>query len=133
MRFVIVRTVKAGTRVHCHARLVVSEVPQGIEYGAVMVALEAAGKATEFADAGIPWGNHEVRADGSLPPGTVGVDDAPTIRWAELTNDKISPRRITLRLRPVDYDLVHRAARRTNTSIQHWCVDTLRQAAIRDT
>lgn len=133
MRFVIVRTVKAGTTLHCQARLVVSEVPEGTEYGVVMAALEAAGKATEFADAGIPWGNHEVRADGSLPPGTVGVADAPTVRWPELVSEKISPRRITLRLRPTDYDLVHRAALRTNTSIQHWCVDTLRQAAIRDT
>jgi hypothetical protein len=133
VRFVVIRTVKVGQRVHRQARLVVSDVPEKTDASAVMTALETAGKATDFADAGIPWGNHEVKAEKSLPKGTVDVDDAPVIRWEELTSSKATLRRITLRLEPVDYDRVHQAARRTNTSIQTWCVHALVQAATKGT
>jgi hypothetical protein len=122
--------VRVGQRAYRQARLVISSVPEHTDVGAVMVALENAGKATEFADGGMAWGNHEVRPDRRLPKGTIGVDDAPLIRWEELAASKAALRRITLRLEPADYDVVHRAARRTNISLQAWCVDALRKAAI---
>lgn len=129
MRFVVVRTVIVGRRAHRQARLVVSGVPEHTEVEAVMAALEEAGKATDFADGGMAWGNHDVRADRRLPKGTVGVDDAPMIRWDELVASRTTLRRITIRLEPTDYDAVHHAAQRTNTSIQAWCADALRKAA----
>jgi hypothetical protein len=130
VRFVVIRTVKVGQRAHRQARLVVSGVPEHTDVGAVMMALEGAGKATDFADGGMAWGNHEVRVDRRLPRGTVGVDDAPMIRWEELAASRVTLRRITLRLEPVDYDMVYRAAQRTNTTLQAWCVDALRKAAV---
>jgi hypothetical protein len=129
VRYVVIRTVKAGQRVHRQARLVVADVPEKTDASAVMAALEVAGRATDFADAGIPWGNHEVKVDKQLAKGTAGVDEAPVVTWTELTSKPADLRRITLRLEPADYDLVHQAARRTNTSIQAWCVTTLRAAA----
>jgi hypothetical protein len=45
---------------------------------------------------------HEIKAEKSLPKGTMGVDDAPVLRWAELTASKATLRRITLRLEPAD-------------------------------
>lgn len=130
MRFVVVRTVRVGQRAHLQARLVIANVPEQTDVGTVMVALECAGKATDFADGGMAWGNHEVRPDGQLPKGTTGLDDAPMIRWEELATGKATMRRITLRFEPADYDMVYRAARRLNTSLQAWCVDALRKAAI---
>jgi hypothetical protein len=130
VRFVVVRTVRVGQRAYRQARLVIAGVPEHTDIGTVMVALECAGKATDFADGGVAWGNHEVRPDRRLPKGTAGVDGAPVVRWEELADRRASLRRITLRLEPVDYDLVFRAARRTNVSLQAWCVDALRKAAI---
>lgn len=129
MRFVVVRTVRVGQRAHRQARLVVSGVPEHTEVDAVMVALAGAGKATDFADGGMAWGNHDVREEQRLPGGTVGIEDAPMIRWDELVASRTTLRRVTLRLEPSDYDAVHHAAQRTNTSIQAWCVDALRKAA----
>jgi hypothetical protein len=130
VRFVVVRTVKVGQRAFRQARLVIINVPEHTDAGTVMVALECAGRATEFADGGMAWGNHEVRPERRLAKGTVGVDEAPVIGWAELAAGRTTLRRITLRLEPADYDMVYRAARRTNTSLQAWCVDALRKAAI---
>lgn len=130
MRFVVVRTVRVGQRAYRQARLVITNVPEQTDVGSVMVALECAGKATEFADGGMAWGNHEVRPDRQLPKETAGVDDAPVIRWEDMPAGRATLRRITLRLEPADYDMVYRAAQRMNTSLQAWCVDALRKAAI---
>lgn len=128
MRFVVIHAVKVGQRVHRQARLVVSDVPEKTDASSVMSTLETAGRATEFADAGISWGNHEVKAEGKLPKGTEGVDAAPTVTWEELTAPP-ALRRVTLRLEPTLYDQVHQAARRSDKSIQVWCVDALTTAA----
>jgi hypothetical protein len=130
VRFVVVRTVKVGLRSYRQARLVITDVPEQTDVGTVMLALERAGKATDFADGGMAWGNHEVRPDRQLPEGTTGVEDAPVIRWEDMPAGKATLRRITLRFDPGDYDMVYRAARRMNTSLQAWCVDALRKAAI---
>jgi hypothetical protein len=131
VRFVVIHAVKVGQRVHRQARLVVADVPEKTDVGSVMTTLETAGKATEFADAGIPWGNHEVKADDKLPKGTAGVDTAPTVGWEQLTAPP-PPRRITLRLEPTLYDQVHQAARRADQSIQVWCVDALTTASTKE-
>ncbi|MGH3096451.1 MAG: hypothetical protein ACRDMV_10700 [Streptosporangiales bacterium] len=101
-----------------------TDVPEKTSAAVVMDALETAGKATDFAESGVAWGNHEVKAERNLPKGTAGTDEAPSLSWTDLTGSK-TLRRITLRLTPADYARVHMSARRADTSIQDWCVQTL--------
>lgn len=128
MRFVVLHTVRAGARVHRTARLVITDVPEKTDASAVMEALEQAGRAGEFAEQGVAWGNHEVKSEKALPKGTTGVDEAPIVAWADLTGTQ-TLRRVTLRLEPAIYDQVHLAARRAGKSIQTWCVEALHTAA----
>lgn len=129
MKYAVLHCIRAGQRVHRTARLIVDGAPEKTTASAVMTALEQAGKAVDFAEAGVPWGNHEIKNAKSLPAGTVGADDAPVITWDEL-NETRTVRRITLRLDPQDYARIHQAARRGDVSIQQWCVSALHKAAV---
>ena len=131
MRYAVLHTIHTPAGAHRTARLVIEEVPERTPLTVVLEALTNAGKAGEFSEGGVPFGNHEVRHEGKAgwPKGAEGIDDAPRITWAELTNPASIPgRRITLRLSPSQYDRIALAARRSGVSLQAWCVDALLKA-----
>jgi hypothetical protein len=128
MQYVVFHTVRAAGRQIHTAKLVVTDVPEKTAATAVISALDAAGKSAAFSDAGIPWGNHEVKSGTKLPAGAGGVDDAPKITWEELQGTR-EIRRVTLRLQPADYTTISHAARLARLSMQKWCETTLVTAA----
>lgn len=128
MQYVVLHTVRVGAKTIRNARLVVTDVPEKTSAAAVMNVLEEAGKAVDFADGGVTWGNHEVKSDKSLPADTAGVDDAPRVSWVKL-QDSREIKRITLRLPSQDYARIRQAAQRSGKSIQKWCEHTLAAAA----
>lgn len=129
MRFAVIHTVRVGQRVHRKVRLVINGVPERTDAGSMISVLEASGRAGEFSEAGVAWGNHEVRVAERLPKGTVDLDAAPTVDWSSMV-DQQTVRRITLRLDAPIYDKVLLAAKWSSRSIQSWCVETLQTAAL---
>lgn len=127
MKFIVFHSIRAGQKTHREAKLAVTDVPEKTSASAVMSVLEQAGKATDFSEAGVPWGNHEVRSDNKLPEGTSGVEQAPTVSWEELQETR-EVRRVTLRLDPQHYGQIKQAAVRDGMSIQAWCVAALENA-----
>ena len=68
------------------ARLVIVDVPDRTTVDDVRAALERAGRASEFSEAGVPFGNHEIRSSGRRwPYGISGIEDATRITWERLT------------------------------------------------
>lgn len=130
MRYVVVHTVRVGQKTVRTPKLVVTDVPEKTSSNAVAAALEQAGKAVEFSDAGIPWGNHEIKSDKALKD-VEGIDDAPTLSWVKLQETR-EVRRITLRLPAQDYARILQAAKRSNLSIQKWCEAALAASAERE-
>lgn len=131
MKYVVFHTVRAGNQVKRTAKLAVTEVPEKTSAQAVMNVLEEAGRAMEFSEAGIPWGNHEVKSDKNLPQNTdtTGVTE---VTWEQLQSTR-EIRRITLRFDARDYTNISRAAQQANKSMQQWCAQTLLDAAAKQT
>lgn len=127
MRYIVVHTIRAGQKTIRTPKLAVTGVPEKTSGTAVAAVLEQAGKAVEFSDAGIPWGNHEVKTDKSLKD-VEGIDDAPAVSWEQLQSTR-EVRRVTLRLPAQDYSRILQAAKRSNMSIQKWCEAALTAAA----
>ena len=139
MRYVVARVVVSPTGHQRTARLLVSDVPERTSPEAVLEALTAAGLAGEFSEAGVPFGNHEVKADGrrGWPYGISGVHDAEAapwagppakrpepaaITWADLTRERTrgEGRRVTLRLTDAEHARFTLAAQRAGVSLQEW-------------
>lgn len=134
MRYVIARTITSPTGSYRTARLVVTDAPPKTTLEQVLGALEAAGKSAEFSEAGVPFGNHEVRADGTRgwPFGITGIDSAPVITWADLTADqarKSAGKRITLRPSPAQHARYRLAAEREGVSLDTWMLRAADHAA----
>lgn len=127
MKYVVLHTIRAGQKTHRTAKLAVTDCPEKTSAHAVMSVLETAGKAADFSEAGVPWGNHEVKSASSLPSGTVGLDEVPAVTWDEL-QDTREVRRVTLRLPAADYGRISQAAARAGQSMQVWCHSTLMAA-----
>lgn len=130
MRYIVVHTIRAGQRTIRTPKLAITDVPEKTSGTAVASVLEQSGKAVEFSEAGVPWGNHEVKSDKSLKD-IEGIDDVPAVSWAKLQETR-EVRRITLRLPAQDYALVLQAAKRSNMSIQKWCEAALAAAASKE-
>jgi len=128
MRYIIFHSIRAGQKTHRTAKLVVTDVPEKTSASAVQSVLEQAGKAPEFSEAGVPWGNHEIKSATSAPKDATGIDEAPTVTWESLQSTR-EVRRVTLRLAPQDYGHIAQAAARASQSMQTWCVNTLLNAA----
>jgi hypothetical protein len=128
MRYIVFHAIRAGQKTHRTAKLAVTDVPEKTSANAVMSVLETSGKAHQFSEAGVLWGNHEVKSATSVPAGAEGVDEAPSVSWNELQNTR-EVRRVTLRLQPQDYGQIAHAAQRKGQSMQEWCVNTLVSAA----
>jgi hypothetical protein len=131
MRYAVLHTIRVGQKVaQRKVRLVVTGVPERTDRDKVIEVLEAAGRAADFSEAGIAWGNHDVKDADHLPAGTTDLDSAPTVDWSSMIDDR-EVRRITLRLDKELYAGVVLAASRANQRIQGWCEETLRDAVHR--
>ena len=141
MRYVVARVITSPAGAVRTARLLVTEVPERTSPEAVLAALEAAGLAAEFSEAGVPFGNHEIKADGrrGWPYGISGVHEAEAapwpgppanrpepaaITWADLTRERTrgEGRRVTLRLTDAEHARYSLAAGRAAVSLQEWFV-----------
>ena len=139
MRYVVARVITSPAGAVRTARLLVTEVPERTSPEAVLAALEAAGLAAEFSEAGVPFGNHEIKADGrrGWPYGISGVHEAEAapwpgppanrpepaaITWADLTRERgrNEGRRVTLRLTDAEHARFTLAAQRAGVSLQEW-------------
>lgn len=153
MRYVVAHVINSPAGGVRTARLVISDVPDRTTVDEVMRALEAAGLTSPsaarrndprtrrrepwreggFSEAGVPFGNHEIKAEGrrGWPAGIAGIDAAPVVAWSRLTAERVQSegRRITLRLEPAEYDRVALAATRAGESIQAWAMRALMIAA----
>lgn len=128
MQYIVFHAIRAGQKVHRTAKLIVTDVPEKTSANAVMAVLEQAGKSSEFSEAGVAWGNHELKTDKSIPSGAIGVEEAPQVSYEDLQSTR-EVRRITLRLQPQDYAHILHAAKRSGLSIQKWCEQQLVNAA----
>jgi hypothetical protein len=148
MRYVVARVITSPAGAVRTARLLVTDVPERTSPEAVLAALEAAGLAGEFSEAGVPFGNHDVKADGrrGWPYGISGVHDAEAapwsgppakrpepaaITWADLTRERTrgEGRRVTLRLTDAEHARFTLAAQRAGASLQEWFMAAADQLA----
>lgn len=132
MRYVVARVITSPTGSVRTARLLIVDVPDKTTVPEVLDALTTAGKAAEFSEAGVPFGNHEIKPDHrGWPFGISGIDEAPSITWGSLTKTPTrgDGRRITLRLTDGEYSTVALAAQRDGKSLQVWAMDVMLAAA----
>jgi hypothetical protein len=127
MMYVVARVITSPTGKYRTARLRVTDAPPHTTLEQVLAALEADGRAAEFSEAGVPFGNHEVKADGTRgwPYGITGIAEAPAVTWADLTREKPrrEGRRVTLRLTDAEHARYSLAAMREGMSLQSWFVE----------
>jgi hypothetical protein len=136
MRYAVVRVISSPTAGDVRtARLVVSDVPDKTTVAQVAQALADAGREGEFSEGGVPFGNHELVAEGrsGWRKGLAGIADAEAaaIPWARLVTPptRNDGRRITLRPTPAEHSRYSLAAQRAGVSLQQWCIDALEAAA----
>jgi hypothetical protein len=133
LRYVVARVIHSPAGAVRKARLVVTDVPDKITTEDALAALTAAGKAAEFSEDGVPFGNHEIKRDGQRgwPYGISGIDEAPAITWEALTRTPTrgEGRRVTLRLTDPEFAAVTLAAKREGVSLQAWAMNALLAAA----
>lgn len=125
MRYVVARVITSPAGAVKAARLLITDVPSGTQLPDVLAALEAAGKSAEFSEAGVPFGNHEIKADTrGWPWGIHDIDEAPRITWEKLTTppSRGEGRRVTLRLTDAEHARYTLAAQRAGQSLQEWMV-----------
>lgn len=125
MRYVVARVITSPAGAVKTARLLITDVPSGTQLGDVLAALEAAGKSAEFSEAGVPFGNHEIKADTrGWPWGIHAIDEAPAVTWEKLSTPPTrgEGRRVTLRLTDAEHARYSLAAQRAEQSLQEWFV-----------
>jgi len=131
VRYAVLHKITAlGQRAQLTARLVITGVPDGTRRTDVTAALEEAGLAHQYADGGVPWGNHDIRPDGrdgSWPRGTLVPGDAEHVTWDQLQSQAAGAvKRITLRVPLTLYSAVNTGAAAAGESIHAWCLAALR-------
>lgn len=132
MRYVVARVINSPKGAVRTARLLITEVPEKTTIDNVLDALTSAGKAAEFSEAGVPFGNHEVKGDHRGWPFHIsGIDDAPSMTWEKLTRvpTRNDGRRATLRFTEAEFATVTLAAQRAGKSLQQWALDAMIAAA----
>lgn len=126
MIYAVARVIVSPTGAVRTARLVIDDVPDKTTVHDVLAALEAAGKAAEFSEGGVPFGNHEIKGNTrGWPFGIAGIEDAPRITWAKLTTPptRADGRRITLRATEAEHARYSLAAQRSGLSLQEWMME----------
>jgi hypothetical protein len=134
MRYAIVRAIHSPTAGDIRsARLVLGDVPDKTTVAEVAQSLIEAGRAAEFSEAGVEFGNHEIIAEGRAGwrKGVEGLGDAPVLTWHRLITPPLASdgKRVTLRLTPAEHQRVSMAAERAGLSLQSWCMARLLPAA----
>jgi hypothetical protein len=137
MRYVVIRSIHSPIAGDVRtARLVLADVPDKTSVADVAEALTAAGRAAEFSEGGVLYGNHEIKAEGrsGWPKGIAEIESAPVLTWARLVQPPTpgEGRRVTLRLTPAEHATFTLAAQRAGVSLQTWCMDALTRAATVD-
>ena len=140
MRYVVARVITSPAGAVKTARLLITDVPAGTQLGDVLAALEAAGLAGEFSEAGVAFGNHEIKADSrGWPWGIHDIDQAAAVKWTSWGDKRPDPgsvtwemltrtrgrnegRRVTLRLTDAEHATYSLAAQRAGQSLQEWFV-----------
>jgi hypothetical protein len=133
MRYVVARVITSPAGAVKTARLLITDVPSGTQLGDVLAALEAAGKSADFSEAGVPFGNHEIKADTrGWPWGIHAIDEAPRVTWEKLTTppSRGEGRRVTLRLTDAEHARYTLAAQRAGQSLQEWMVAAAEAAEV---
>jgi hypothetical protein len=148
MRYVVARVITSPAGAVKTARLLVTDVPSGTQLGDVLAALEAAGLGGEFSEAGVPFGNHEVKPDSrGWPWGIHAIDEAAAVKWTSWHDRRPEPgsvtwemltrtrgrnegRRVTLRLTDAEHATYSLAAQRAGQSLQEWMVAAADAAAV---
>lgn len=134
MRYMVAHVISSPGGAVRTARLVIDDVPDKTTKADVIEALTKHGDAARFSEAGIPFGNHEVLAEGrhGWPKGVGAIADAKLTTWADLTGAPLNGdmRRLTVRLSPADYAAIQLAAQReTGGNLQRWSERVLVAAA----
>jgi hypothetical protein len=136
MRYVVAHVINSPAGAVRTARLVIDGVPDKTPRAAVLEALTGAGKGAEFSEGGVPFGNHDVLAEGrqGWPKGLAGIDAAKVTTWERLTlpPPRSDVQRIVLRTLPAEYAAIKLAAEREGASLQGWCLGALLAAAAGD-
>jgi hypothetical protein len=132
-RYVVAHVISSPAGAVKTARLVVEDVPQHTTKVEVIEALTAHGEAARFSEGGVPFGNHEVVAEGRAgwPKGLAGIDAAKVTTWETLTLPPApqDQKRVTIRLSPAGGAAVALAARQADVSLQKWAERALLTAA----
>lgn len=140
MRYVVARVITSPAGAVKKARLLITDVPSGTQLPDVLTALGTAGLAGEFSEAGVPFGNHEVKPDTrGWPWGIHDVDEAAAAPWTSWGDRRPDPgsvtwemltrtrgrnegRRVTVRLTDAEHARYTLAAQRARLSLQEWMV-----------
>lgn len=111
-------------------RLVATDVPDDVKKPAVLEALEGAGCAARFSEAGIPWANHVVLAEPRWPETITAAkgEAVQTLTWDGLQGAQ-KGRVVSLELAAVDYAALALAAAQTGEQLYPWCRRVLLEAA----
>lgn len=128
MRYCVARVITSPAGSVKTARLMITDVPDKTTIQQVLDALTAAGKAAEFSEAGVPFGNHEIKPDHrGWPFGISGIDEATSITWVNLTKTPTrgEGRRATLRFTDAEFAAVSLAAQRSGKSLQGWALEVM--------
>jgi hypothetical protein len=134
MRYMVAHVINSPAGAVRSARLIIDDVPDKTTRGDVLDALTAHGDAARFSEAGVPFGNHEVIAEGrkGWAPGLAGIGEAPRMTWEQLTiaAPRNDVRRLTVRLSPAQYATIQLAAQRdAGGNLQQWSERVLTAAA----
>jgi hypothetical protein len=132
VRYVVARVINSPRGAVRTARLLITDVPDKTSLDQVLDALTSAGKAAEFSEAGVPFGNHEIKADHrGWPFGISGIDEAASVTWERLTREptRSEGRRATLRFTEAEFATVSLAAKRAGKSLQQFGLDAMIAAA----
>lgn len=133
MRYLIAHVISSPAGAVKTARLIVSDVPDKTPRAEVIEALGAAGYGAKFAEGGVPFGNHDVIAEGRAgwPKGVASIEAAEQLAWSRLITPprRNEGKRVTLRLTDAEHGTFALAAQRAGVSLQEWCVRVLLAAA----
>lgn len=132
MRVAIIHTVRSFQGNHHTIRLIINNVPEKTNHVTIAELLTEKGKAGEFTEAGVPWGNHQFKNESAKTGFGKDVPNdgtAPEIEWDDLNNSKPEIKRVTLRLEKPMYDAAVAAAARENLSLQGWWVKITNEAS----
>jgi hypothetical protein len=134
MRYLVAHVINSPAGAVRTARLVIDDVPDKTSRADVIEALTAHGDAARFSEAGIPFGNHDVLAEGRAgwPKGVAGIGEAEHTTWERLTvaAPRNEGRRLTVRLTNAEYAAITLAAQReAGGNLQKWCEHVLLTAA----